>query len=317
MRVERAWRAAEPDPGPLPPTSVAVTRVRGGQGRGGHRRRRADGPRRRSPAGPASRRHLGRRVGRHPRAGRRAHPRRRSVESRRSCPTIAIKSSCRLRSRPSSTRAASCAPTRARRAATGSARSSTRLRADARILVGNRSTVYAPAARLGLIAIWDDGDPLQGEPLAPGRASPRRGPHPPGAIGGGAAHRGSHAQRRGAAARRDRVGARGARGPTRAPEGDPDRAAGRCPSRAPPGSRRRPGARRSRRSPPDRCWCRWRDRATRRCWCAIAAVNLRDATPAVARSAFAMPARRRGACSAARAPARGAARPATGRSCAR
>ncbi|MRG58540.1 primosomal protein N' [Agromyces sp. CFH 90414] len=38
----------------------------------------------------------------------------------------------------------------------------------ARILVGNRSTVYAPAARLGLIALWDDGDPLHAEPLAPG-----------------------------------------------------------------------------------------------------------------------------------------------------
>lgn len=41
-------------------------------------------------------------------------------------------------------------------------------RDDARILVGNRSTVYAPAARLGLIAVWDDGDPLLTEPLAPG-----------------------------------------------------------------------------------------------------------------------------------------------------
>ncbi|WP_243695188.1 primosomal protein N' [Agromyces protaetiae] len=38
----------------------------------------------------------------------------------------------------------------------------------ARIIIGNRSTVYAPAARLGLIAMWDDGDALQQEPLAPG-----------------------------------------------------------------------------------------------------------------------------------------------------
>ncbi|MGR2751648.1 primosomal protein N' family DNA-binding protein [Agromyces arachidis] len=38
----------------------------------------------------------------------------------------------------------------------------------ARIVIGNRSTVYAPAARLGLIAVHDDGDPLQAEPLAPG-----------------------------------------------------------------------------------------------------------------------------------------------------
>lgn len=35
------------------------------------------------------------------------------------------------------------------------------------VLLGNRSVVYAPAARLGLIAIWNDGDPLLAEPLAP------------------------------------------------------------------------------------------------------------------------------------------------------
>ncbi len=34
-------------------------------------------------------------------------------------------------------------------------------------IVGNRSVVYAPASRLGLIALWDDGDPLHSEPLAP------------------------------------------------------------------------------------------------------------------------------------------------------
>ncbi len=36
-----------------------------------------------------------------------------------------------------------------------------------RVIVGNRSVVYAPAANLGLIAVWDDGDPLHSEPLAP------------------------------------------------------------------------------------------------------------------------------------------------------
>lgn len=35
------------------------------------------------------------------------------------------------------------------------------------VIVGNRSVVYAPAAKLGLIAIWDDGDPLHIEPLSP------------------------------------------------------------------------------------------------------------------------------------------------------
>ncbi|WP_167726691.1 primosomal protein N', partial [Cryobacterium sp. TMT3-29-2] len=36
-----------------------------------------------------------------------------------------------------------------------------------RIVVGNRSAVYAPAHDLGLIALFDDGDPLHGEPLSP------------------------------------------------------------------------------------------------------------------------------------------------------
>lgn len=34
-------------------------------------------------------------------------------------------------------------------------------------IIGNRSVLYAPAGRLGLIALWDDGDPLFVEPLAP------------------------------------------------------------------------------------------------------------------------------------------------------
>ncbi|WP_104176646.1 hypothetical protein [Cryobacterium sp. Y50] len=36
-----------------------------------------------------------------------------------------------------------------------------------RIILGNRSAVYAPAQDLGLIALWDDGDPLYTEPLSP------------------------------------------------------------------------------------------------------------------------------------------------------
>jgi primosomal protein N' (replication factor Y) len=35
------------------------------------------------------------------------------------------------------------------------------------VIIGNRSVVYAPAANLGLIGIWDDGDPLHSEPLSP------------------------------------------------------------------------------------------------------------------------------------------------------
>ena len=36
-----------------------------------------------------------------------------------------------------------------------------------RIIVGNRSAVYAPAHALGAIVMWDDGDPVLAEPLAP------------------------------------------------------------------------------------------------------------------------------------------------------
>ncbi|MCU1529506.1 MAG: preprotein translocase subunit SecA [Frondihabitans sp.] len=35
------------------------------------------------------------------------------------------------------------------------------------VLVGNRSVLLAPSAALGLIAVWDDGDPLFSEPLSP------------------------------------------------------------------------------------------------------------------------------------------------------
>ncbi|MGM1030546.1 MAG: primosomal protein N' [Actinomycetota bacterium] len=34
-------------------------------------------------------------------------------------------------------------------------------------VIGPRSAVYAPAARLGLLAVWEDGDPLLAEPLSP------------------------------------------------------------------------------------------------------------------------------------------------------
>nr|BFF11404.1 hypothetical protein GCM10025699_27070 [Microbacterium flavescens] len=36
------------------------------------------------------------------------------------------------------------------------------------IVIGNRSAVYAPVPSLGLVALWDDGDPLLSEPLSPG-----------------------------------------------------------------------------------------------------------------------------------------------------
>ncbi len=36
------------------------------------------------------------------------------------------------------------------------------------IVIGNRSTVYAPAHDVGCVMLWDDGDPLLAEPLSPG-----------------------------------------------------------------------------------------------------------------------------------------------------
>lgn len=41
------------------------------------------------------------------------------------------------------------------------------LDAEPRIILGNRSAVYAPAYRLGAILLWDDGDPVLAEPLTP------------------------------------------------------------------------------------------------------------------------------------------------------
>lgn len=38
---------------------------------------------------------------------------------------------------------------------------------EPRIVLGNRSAVYAPAHELGAIVVWDDGDPLLAEPLTP------------------------------------------------------------------------------------------------------------------------------------------------------
>lgn len=52
----------------------------------------------------------------------------------------------------------------------GSARYASFLRArdeTPRIILGNRSAIYAPAHRLGAVLMWDDGDPLLAEPLSP------------------------------------------------------------------------------------------------------------------------------------------------------
>jgi primosomal protein N' (replication factor Y) len=41
------------------------------------------------------------------------------------------------------------------------------LRGDARFVIGTRSAVFAPAADLGLVMVWDDGDDTLAEPRAP------------------------------------------------------------------------------------------------------------------------------------------------------
>ena len=41
------------------------------------------------------------------------------------------------------------------------------VRGDSVIVVGSRSAAYAPVARLGVLVMWDDGDPVLDEPMAP------------------------------------------------------------------------------------------------------------------------------------------------------
>ena len=144
--------------------------------------------RRSAPAAPAVGR-VGRRVGRDARAGRRAHPRRRPVGARHRARLSRPGAAARRRSRHPSTRVGCCAPTRGSRAATGIRAFLDATRDDARVIVGNRSTVYAPAARLGLIAIWDDGDSAAQRAARAGRAPARRRTRAPGAERGGAAPR--------------------------------------------------------------------------------------------------------------------------------
>ncbi|MFB9236672.1 primosomal protein N' [Plantactinospora siamensis] len=40
-------------------------------------------------------------------------------------------------------------------------------RSEAPVVIGTRAAAFAPVARLGLVAVWDDGDDLHGEPRAP------------------------------------------------------------------------------------------------------------------------------------------------------
>jgi primosomal protein N' (replication factor Y) len=167
VRVERSWRTAESDPGPLsgdlpPIPGGEAGRVEAGIERGERMSLAADPRPVRLPSGDW--------VGAW--AATLAQAAAHTLASDRSAILIVpdYRDQAQLE-------AALAASVDARRVLRTDARQSggDRYRAflhatgpDARIIVGNRSAVYSPAARLGLIAIWDDGDPLLVEPLAPG-----------------------------------------------------------------------------------------------------------------------------------------------------
>ncbi|MFF2276463.1 primosomal protein N' [Agromyces sp. NPDC058126] len=170
VRVERAWRAAEPDPGELP-AATAVTGYEAGVVEagiaGGERMALAADPRPiRLPSGEW--------VGAW--AVTLAEAAAATLAADRS--SLLVVPDYRDQEQLQAALAEVVDPRRVLRTdarQTGGARFRAFLDASgdaARIIVGNRSTVYAPAARLGLIALWDDGDALMNEPLSPG-AHPR------------------------------------------------------------------------------------------------------------------------------------------------
>lgn len=183
----------------------------------------------------------------------------------------------------------------------GSARYASFLRAlddTPRIVLGNRSAIYAPAYRLGAILLWDDGDPLFSEPLAPYVHA-----RDAALVRASIEHEGAADSDEGAA---DSVGlmfAAHARsvevqrlvdiGYVQAESVPPRRTrvitATPCSTTtltllACPSSRRAPFARAFRRG---RCSCRWQRRVTRRLRCVQTAANAAAAPRAVDRSGFA------------------------------
>ena len=161
VRVERTWVAAPGDPGPLPDTPPAIHgapagRVEAGIARGERMSLSADPRPLRLPTGEW--------------VGAWAV----TIALAAAHALAAGRSSIRDQGQLEAALAASVDPSRVLRTdarQSGGERYRAFLdatRDEARIVIGNRSTVYAPAARLGLIAIWDDGDALLNEPLAPG-----------------------------------------------------------------------------------------------------------------------------------------------------
>ena len=101
------------------------------------------------------------------------------------------------------------------------------LEAEALVIVGNRSVVYAPASKLGLLALWDDGDPLHSEPLAPVCSRPRCRTAAPGTAAVLPAVPRAFPQHRGRTPGRDRLARISVAGAQCAPESHSDARTGR------------------------------------------------------------------------------------------
>ncbi len=166
-------------------------------------------------------------------------------------------------------------------------------RGAARVVVGTRSAVFAPLARPGLLAVWDDGDDLHAEPRAPYphvRDVLLLRAHAAGAallVGGFA--RTAEAQVLVESGWAQEVVADRATVRAAAPRVTALNETGE-PGRARPGPGRRPAARRrvrgrARRADAraGRCWCRCRGPGTCRGWRARSAARPRAAATAPAR----------------------------------
>ncbi|MFF2369440.1 primosomal protein N' [Agromyces sp. NPDC058110] len=167
VRVERAWKAAEPDPGDLPVAPDAVHGATSGRVEAGI----AAGERMSLAADPRPvRLSTGVWVGGW--ALTMAQAAAHALAADRS--SLLVVPDYRDQEQLEAALAATVDPRRvlrtdARQAGGARFRAFLEATGDAsRIVIGNRSTVYAPASRLGLIALWDDGDALMNEPLSPG-----------------------------------------------------------------------------------------------------------------------------------------------------
>lgn len=155
-----------------------------------------------------------------------------------------------------------------------------------RVVVGNRSVLYAPSSALGLIALWDDGDPLFAEPLAPYAHARDVALVRQEQSGAGLVLLGNtrtvEVERLVEIGFAAEVEPRPSRRPHVVPTAQQWPPTSTTPRRASPPP---PGERRGRPSTPAPCWCRSHVPATHRWLPAPAAGRLRAATAARVRSA--------------------------------